>query len=145
MLAVVVDTSVWVSALLNPNGYPARIYQAARAKRFAIVISRPLLEELVKVLARPRIQRTRQLTPQQIGTFVSEIEAAATLVSVTGALALCRDPNDDMVLETAMVGEAHYIVSRDEDLTRDLELKKAAAKRHVQVVTVAQFLQQLSP
>ena len=143
MLAVVVDTSVWISALLNPAGYPARVYQAARAGHFVVIISRPLLAELAGVLFRPRLQRARQLSRQQIELFISEIEAAATLVPVTGALALCRDPNDDVVLETALAGKANCIVSRDEDLTRDLDLKRAAAARSIQIVTVAQFLQQL--
>ncbi len=145
MLVVVVDTSVWISALLNPAGYPARVYQAARAGRFVVIISRPLLAELAEVLIRPRIQRARQLTRQQIEVFVAEIEAAATQVPITGSLALCRDPNDDMVLETAVAGKASYIVSRDEDLTRNLDLREAATRYGLQIVTVDQFLKQLTP
>jgi putative PIN family toxin of toxin-antitoxin system len=39
-----------------------------------------------------------------------------------GTLRLCRDPKDDLVIETAIAGGARYIVSRDEDLTRDLDV-----------------------
>jgi putative PIN family toxin of toxin-antitoxin system len=144
MLAAVIDTNVWISAFLNPAGNPARVYQAARAGHFVVIISRPLLAELAEVLIRPRLQHTRQLTKQQIEVFISGIEGAATQVPVTGSLALCRDPNDDMVLETAMAGKANYIVSRDEDLTRDLDLRDTAAARNIQIVTVAQFLKQLA-
>ncbi len=72
MLAVVVDTSVWVSAFLNPRGYPARIYQAAHTGQFELLISLPLLNELAEVLARPRLQRARRLTSQRIEIFVSD-------------------------------------------------------------------------
>jgi len=46
------------------------------------------------------------------------------MVSIEGRLKLCRDPRDDMILETAIVGKATHIVSRDEDLTRDLALAR---------------------
>ena len=34
MLRAVVDTNVWVSALLNPNGHPAAVLEAFRNGRF---------------------------------------------------------------------------------------------------------------
>lgn len=143
MLAVV-DTNIWISALLNPHGYPSRVYAAARDGLFELVTSMPLLDELAQVLARPRLQRTRRLTPHRINVFIDEIESASTIVPVTGSFALCRDPDDDVLLETAIIGHAAYIVSRDEDLTRDLDLHNAAASYGIQIVTVAQFLQQLA-
>jgi putative PIN family toxin of toxin-antitoxin system len=51
MLAVVIDTNVWVSAFLTPHGYPAKVYQAAHDERFYPLISEPLLDELADVLA----------------------------------------------------------------------------------------------
>jgi predicted nucleic acid-binding protein len=55
-------------------------------------------------------------------------------------LHLCRDPRDDMLLETAIVGGATHIVSRDEDITRDLELLAQLEKRGMRAVTVSRFL-----
>lgn len=52
----VIDTNVWISAVLNPFGLPARIRQAFTAGDFHAVVSEPLLTELVEVLARPRIK-----------------------------------------------------------------------------------------
>jgi predicted nucleic acid-binding protein len=117
----VVDTSVWVSAFLNPNGYPAQVYRAARAGRLRLLTSLPLLEELADVLSRPRIAKL-----------------------LTGALALCRNPSDDIVLETAIVGNATHVVSRDEDLTRDPELTHHLESRGIQLVTVNRFLNELA-
>jgi predicted nucleic acid-binding protein len=37
-------------------------------------------------------------------------------VTITGVLRACRDPNDDMVLECAVVAGAQVIVSGDKDL-----------------------------
>jgi uncharacterized protein len=143
-MRAVVDTNIWISAFLNPHGYPARVYAAARTGKFEPVTSRPLLDELAQVLARPRLQRARRLSTQHIDVFVTEIEAASTLVPVTGTPALCRDPDDDVLLETAINGHAAYVVSRDEDLTRDPALHEAATRLGVQIMTVAQFLQRLA-
>ena len=45
MLRAVVDTNVWVSALLNPNGHPAAVSEAFRNGRFVSILSQPLSVE----------------------------------------------------------------------------------------------------
>lgn len=44
------------------------------------------------------------------------------------------------MLETAILGRAHYIVSRDDDIKRDLNLIAHLHEHGIEVVTVAQFL-----
>ncbi len=140
----VVDTSVWVSAFLNPDGYPARIYHAARTSQFQIVTSTPLLEELTEVLARPRLVKIRATSLQDIRDYVGGIANVATLVDATGTLTMCRDPDDNILLETAIVGHATHVISRDEDLTRDLTLQQHLKSNGVRLVTVNQFLNELT-
>jgi putative PIN family toxin of toxin-antitoxin system len=53
---VVVDTNVWVSALLNRDGYPAQVLSAFQARRFILVFSEPLLDKLTEVKAEPEKQ-----------------------------------------------------------------------------------------
>lgn len=138
-MRVVIDTNVWVSAFLSPGGFPARIISAWLDERFEVVISPPILEEL-DVLSRPRLRTRYGIEEKQVQRFLSIIVEGAIPVSVTGHLALCRDPRDDMLLETAEVGEAAYIVSRDEDITRDLELAARLKEWGIEPITVACFL-----
>jgi predicted nucleic acid-binding protein len=49
-----------------------------------------------------------------------------------------------MFLEAAMRGNARYLVSRDDDLKRDLEMVAQMASRGIEVVSVQQFLDILS-
>jgi len=49
-----------------------------------------------------------------------------------------------MVLETAIIGRATYIVSRDEDLTRDMDLVRELETQRIQIVTVNNFLLELA-
>lgn len=139
-VVAVVDTSVLVSAFLNPVGFPARVLAAVKKRQFILVTSAPLLEELREVLSRPRLMRVRNTTLADADAFVQGIANVASQVPVPGTLQLCRDPDDDVLLETALVGGATHIVSRDEDITRDLDLVEQLEKRGIKAVTVSRFL-----
>ena len=65
-IKVVIDTNIWVSALINPFGYPARIRKAFEKGIFQVVVSEPILEELADVLNRPRIREKYDVTSQGI-------------------------------------------------------------------------------
>jgi predicted nucleic acid-binding protein len=84
--------------------------------------------------------RVRGTSVADAEAFVQRLAAATELVSVSGILKLCRDPDDDLVLETAAVGHATHLVSRDEDVTRDRALERQLERWGVQIVTVSRFL-----
>ena len=52
----VIDTNIWVSALLHPSGFPATLRKSFEEGTFHSVISEPMLLELAEVLSRPRIK-----------------------------------------------------------------------------------------
>lgn len=136
----VIDTNVWVSAFLNPVGYPARLVAAGKDGLFEVVASKPLLDELLDVLSRPRILKIRNTTVGDAEIFVQLVGSVARLVAVSGNLNICRDPDDDVVLETALSGHATHVVSRDEDVTRDLDLMQQLEGCNVRLLTVSRFL-----
>jgi uncharacterized protein len=137
---VVVDTNVWVSALLNRHGFPAQVLTAFAAGQFTLLISSPLLDELAEVLARPRIARKYGVTRTDREELVTLLRERGTGVEMTGSVHLCRDPDDDVVLETALRGRAHTLVSRDEDLKGDAELARLLQAAGIQVLSVGRFL-----
>jgi putative PIN family toxin of toxin-antitoxin system len=140
---VAVDTNLTVSAMINPAGFPARVMAAFAAGRFTLETSEPLLEELGVKLCLPRIRRRTGLTPGQVADLTDAMRELAEVVAVTGEVKLCRDPNDDRVIETALKGRADVLVSRDEDLTRAPEVWAALGPAGVRVLTVARFLAEL--
>jgi uncharacterized protein len=141
--SVLLDTNVWVSALLNPHGFPARLRDAWLAGRFDVVVSIPLLEEIADVLTRPRIKTKYGLATEDIEQFLRLLQERALHVTLTGALHICRDADDDMILETAILGGAQYAVSRDDDLKADSQLVAQMRARDVEVFTVRHFLERL--
>jgi putative PIN family toxin of toxin-antitoxin system len=160
MLAVI-DTNVWISSLLNPRGSPAQLLKAFVEERFTPVMSEALLAELTSVLSRPRLLQAivRRIIRYDIQlvikllvlyrlmahALINALRQHGVWVELRGDINLCRDPHDNMVLETALLGKAEYLVTRDDDLKRDLELIQKMAEWGIQVVSVQQFLNRLSP
>jgi putative PIN family toxin of toxin-antitoxin system len=139
---VVVDTNVWVSALLNPQGLPAQLFEALKRKRFTPILSSPLVGELKEVLARPRL-RKYGIGDEDVEELITLLNDRAIWVEPTGKLRLCRDPDDDLVLETALLGRAEQMVTRDDDIKRDLDLIKHMRAQEVIVLSISQFLELL--
>lgn len=96
------------------------------------------------MLIRPRLTRRFKYTHLDAANFIRLIAARAAVVETVGALQICRDPDDDEILEAAIHGKAQYLVTRDDDLKRDLDLVKMARRNRVRVVSVRQFLRRLS-
>lgn len=49
----VIDTNIWVSALINPHGYPAKLRKAIQDGLIEIIVSEPILEEIADVYPKP--------------------------------------------------------------------------------------------
>lgn len=142
-MRVVVDTNVWVSALINPRGTPAAILGALMTGRFALVASLPMLAELHEVLMRPRLADRFGITHDTVDTLLALLHERADLTDVAGEVRLCRDPDDDTVIETALNGRADALVTRDDDLKGEADLVVHLRQRGVAVVTVRELLAML--
>lgn len=140
MIRAVIDTNIWVSSLLNPFGFPARLSTAFANGRFEAVLSEQLLVELADVLNRPRIKNKYGLSDSDIAEFLFLLEERADHVLLKGNVNVCRDRDDDCVIETALLGNALYIVSRDDDLKFDDSVSSFLANHGISVITVAHFL-----
>jgi hypothetical protein len=143
LVRVVIDTNVWISALINPHGAPARLFQAIQEGRVQLVISPPLRGEVEEVVQRRRIRHRIRRDDREVAAFIDATCALALSMPTIEGMGYCRDPKDDLIVETAIVGGARYIVSRDEDLTRDLNLVDALRELGIDVLTVARFLELL--
>jgi len=144
VILAIIDTNIWVSALLNPSGYPARVIANWKAGRFTLLFSDYLFEEVRQVLHRPRIKDKYHLRKKSIEELLSLIRQKAAFVYVTGKLDVCRDKDDNLLIETAVRGGADYLVTRDEDISRDLDVHRYLRRFGVKVVTVAQFLREIA-
>jgi putative PIN family toxin of toxin-antitoxin system len=115
-MRTVVDTNILIRAVIRPRGTVGPVLLRLRQGEYTLLYSRPLLEELIDVLNRPRIREKYRLNDLDIQTVVGLILLRGEAVAPTEQIAACRDPKDDKFLEVAVAGRADVIVSGDKDL-----------------------------
>lgn len=139
MIRAVVDTNILIRALIKPQGSVGPIIAALRSRSYELVLSWPLLEELMAKVALPRLRGKYHLSDQDISDYVTFLVLRGRLVEPTQTVSACRDGKDNMVLEAALAGRAHFIVTSDEDL---LVLDPFEG---IRIVPASVFLKSLSP
>ena len=133
---VVIDTVVFVRSLLNPHSRSGRLI-FAHANEYRLILSAPVIREILEVLQRPEITRKIRFVGGMDTRRVLDLLSQAELVEVAQISPASRDPKDDKFLTTAVLGEADYVVSEDRDLL-DLEEYQG-----IKIVNVATFLELL--
>ena len=132
-MKAVLDTNVVVSGLISPEGHPGRIIAAWNAGQFEWISSRPLLAELTRVLAYPKVRRFLASDPEQTAAFLKSLEVALPTVDPGFELQVLADGPDNRLLEAAVASQADYLVSGDGAL---LGLTRYEG---VEIVTPARF------
>jgi putative PIN family toxin of toxin-antitoxin system len=143
-LRIVVDTNVLVRGTLSATGGSALVLEAIKRRRCVLITSRQHLSELYDVLGRSRITRKYGVTDRERQRLVGRLYASAILVTPTGTLSICRDPQDDYLLELALLGQATHLVTEDDDLHEDSAIRSLLRGYGVQLMNVAQFLVDLA-
>jgi putative PIN family toxin of toxin-antitoxin system len=95
-----------------------------------------LLEEVETRLARPKF--TKYVDDLKRRTFVADLALSAVQVELPGTFRFCRDPEDDKLLEIAVVGRADFLVTGDQDLLILHPFQR------IPILTPAQFLAAVS-
>ena len=128
---VVLDTNVLISAVISPGRKPfACLMRAGRGGM--LVTSAALMEEFEVCLLRPRIER--RTTAGERVVILDVLRNHSQFVDPAPLPPTCRDPDDDIVLATAIAGTADVIVTGDQDF---LVLDPF---RGVRILTPAAFL-----
>jgi putative PIN family toxin of toxin-antitoxin system len=126
----VFDTNVLFSAS-GWKGKPFRCVELARSGVVEGVTCRELLDELAE-----KLQTKLGFNAQQVLDAVADLVTFLRLVAITGNLkVIAADPDDDKVLECAMVAGATHIVTGDRR-----HLLPLGTYQGIAIVTAADFL-----
>lgn len=130
-MSIVIDSNVWISALVF-GGRPRRVFERCVQEGVQIVLSAELMTE------------TRRILGEKFVEFLQDYEDLLVVLQNNivviklgeRTITASRDPDDNLVLETAVAGAAHFVVSGDNDLLvlRDFE--------SIRIITPAQFMEQ---
>lgn len=116
-MRVVLDTNIYVSALISGRGNPAKILDAWLKGQFDVLVSPPIIDEILRVTAYPRIQKKYPLVKERRLEFVELILDQGILIEPDQKLAvIVDDESDNRYVECAVSGNARYIVSGDDHI-----------------------------
>ncbi len=131
-MKAVVDTNIVFAALANPKGAAFKILQRFFQKQFEWVNSSQTLDEYHGVLS-----VSQKISPTSLQIFLHLLQKRSILVQIANALHVCKDPDDDKFLETAIAGSADFLV------TKNLKHFPRKSYQGIRIVNVATFLKEL--
>jgi putative PIN family toxin of toxin-antitoxin system len=112
VVSYVLDTDVIVAALRSDRGASRQLLLAALNRQFELLLSVPLMLEYEAVLTRPQHLAASRLSGTEVGQVLDDLAAVARPVRLAFRWRpRLPDPDDDMVLETAVNGRAGAIVT----------------------------------
>ena len=137
-MRIVVDTNVLVAALRSQAGASYAVLLHIHRRNVTPLLSVPLLMEYEEVLKRPGL--LPQLTSADVDTVLDQFASRAVAQRIHFLWRpFLPDPDDDMLVELALAGQASHIVTSN---IRDLAPARTLG---LQVMTPREFIRQLGP
>ena len=131
---VVFDTNILLSALFSHKGSPFRCLALAKMGQFESVTCREILDEFAE-----KLLIKFKFSEEKAKIAIEEVKGFSRLVSISGKLkAVPKDPDDDMVIECAIIAKATHIV------TGDKHLLSLSPYQDISIVRASEFLLLLS-
>ena len=118
-MRIVLDTGIFVSALISKNTPPDMLYSAWRKGRFDLITSDTQLDEIERVFLYKKLERFIQ--KKEAILMLDTIGSVAEILLDLPTVDLSPDPNDNMIIATALKGQVDYLVSGDKKDLLSLE------------------------
>ena len=129
-MKVVFDTNVLVSALTFPGGKGEAALQRILEEKDELVLSKPILDELLSVLSRKFARDAEELS--RVALFISDL---GLTVKPRRRLRIVNDEPDNRILECAIAGRVQAIV------TGDRALLALRAYRGIPIMSLRDYLE----
>lgn len=101
------DTNVLLSAVWKPGGNEARVVGLVREGQLEMCVSAEVIAEYRDVLLREKFAACHEAAHE----LLKEVAARGELVTPRARIAVCKDPDDDRLLECAAAAGASYLVT----------------------------------
>ena len=109
---VVFDTNILLSALFSQTGSPFRALALAKIGLIESVTCQEIMDEFAE-----KLLLKFKFSEEKIQSALDEIISFSRLVEISRTLkAVPNDPDDDMVIECAVLGQATHVITGDRHL-----------------------------
>jgi putative PIN family toxin of toxin-antitoxin system len=102
---VVLDTNILVSALLSPQGNPAKIYKMFMSGVLTLVFNTEIFAEYQDVLSRPHLK----IPSEEMEMVLAAIRQHGEQVFPTPSTHIMRDEDDRVFYDVAKLADAYLI------------------------------------
>ena len=128
-MRVVLDTNILISAIVFPGGNGEAALQKIIEGTDHLLISKPLLYELLEVLGRKFSRDREELS--RVAVFLGDL---AEMVNPRSKIRVLDDEPDNRILECAMAGNADAIV------TGDRAILKHKHHQQIKIISLKSYL-----
>lgn len=137
------DTNIFVRSLIQTENLANHLISLWLDGRFVLVLSQAIVDEVRDVLLRPALMRELQYTRTEAMRLINLLPQAS-IVEVNNSFGLChRDPTDNIFVDCAILGRVQFLVSTDNDLIDNSELKQTLFEYGVEIVDPPNFLERI--
>lgn len=115
-MRIVLDTAILVRGHAAAKGLGRDLVVKVVESDHVLLLSNEMLYELARVLRYPRMLALYGLSDKRIYDYVGFLREAAEIVTPEPLLVTpIRDLNDTLVMQTAIIGEADVLCTKDRD------------------------------
>lgn len=111
-MRAVLDTNVLFAARISPSGVPARLVRLGLQRRYELVVSPLLLDEVAEALLRKKAGLDRA----EVDEYVAQLGECTVVGDPTEPGRWSRDPDDDYLVGLALAADSDALVTGDRDL-----------------------------
>jgi uncharacterized protein len=143
-MRAVLDTNVLARANPKAAGVArALLAEFTASPQNTLIVSPFLLEELERVLTYPRLQKLWPLAQEDIQGYLAALDELSEMV-YPGATSsfIATDPQDDPVIETALLGRAECLCTLDRHF-RTPPVARFLAGHSIEVIDDVELLKRL--
>jgi uncharacterized protein len=128
----VFDTNILISALLSTSGSPFRCLALVKIGQVESVTCQEILDEFAQKLIL-KFKFSQEMAQAAVG----EVRSCSRLVEISTTFKVVPDdPDDDMVVECAVVGNATHIVTGDKHILALAKYQDIAIVKATEFVTL---------
>ena len=145
-MRILFDTNILVRAA-KPGAGPAReAVLLAVTSGHTLIVPEFVLAELRRALTYPRLRARYALQDEAIEAYAVELQRMSVSVDPTtvklAEAVVCRDPDDEPVILSAIAGRADVLCTLDRDIRAE-EVSAFCSRQGVQVLTDVELLRVL--